>query len=420
MENFYPEQRPFQRSELRDDPFSRTAGYAYLSLSFRQALAALYYGLESGSRVLMLSAEPGLGKTTLMRHLERMLRSRGPTLFFSLTPDNGSELLRALLVKIGSTAVDGDSLAVGAQLDEVLQEATQAEKPFVLLLDHENAESSALEVLHRLTSLESFGKGLLRVVIASSRDAAERLRRSAFAEWTRPVPLAPLAAGEVQDYIDHRLRLAGRTDDRLFTAGACELIAKRSCGNPLAINEICFNLLQNLDEPQNRRRDRPDSDGSPPILDESYVNSALSAQKPSVRGSVLSFKRRTAALVGVALTLVLAVNLRHWGVSKSRAARHLTVHVTVPHAAPMHHTNSHDTQPDRLKGPAHVVTAPRATRKGSAGKSATESAPPSHGKTAWVRRVEFPAAVLSHKREAREGTNNSRRAKAAESHFVRQ
>ena len=352
MEYFYPEQRAFQRSELCDDLFSRTAGYAYLSLSFREALAALYYGLESGTRVLMLSADSGLGKTTLMRHLERTLQRRSRTLFFSLDHDNGSEVLRGLLDEIDGTAAGDDLVPIGAQVDKAITGVTEAEKPFVLLLDqNEDAEQSALEVLRHLASLESFGNGSLRVVIAGSCNGAERLRHSEFAVQIRFVSLAPLTAGEVQTYIDHRLRLAGSRGGRLFTAGACELIAKRSAGNPLAINEICFNLLQDLEEGESGRSDSQSSDRDS-ILDEYHVNAALSGRKPRVQASVISSNPRTVVLAGIVLMLVLAVACLWYR---------------------------------------------RASETRVAGKPASKAAstPVRDGKAAWVARVESSAAAFS-------------------------
>ena len=345
MENELPLETP----ELRDNPFSRTAGaiHPYLSSSFRDALAALYYALEFGSRILMLSADRGLGKTTLLRHFERRIRERGRTLFLSPNHDDGPEALRKLVDEIGGgTAASDDLLAMRMRTDQILPGVAQAENPFILLLDYDrDAEHSALETLRCLTSLKSFEQGLLRVVIASSPHVGEELRASEFADEIRGVSLGPLAAAEVEGYINHRLRLVGWRADRLFTAKACALIAERSAANPLTINAICFNLLQGLVEPESagfggttRNKDQ--------TLDEEDVASLLAEREPAgsgpteresiVRTSAHSANRRTAALGGVILMLVLAVVGLWYRSTIMRIARPITGEITEPLAQPVY------------------------------------------------------------------------------------
>ena len=105
MEN----QISFDLSELHNNPFRQTTdiSYPYLSSSFREALAALYYGLEYGSRILMLMADHGLGKTTLLRHFERRMHDRNRALFLSTSRHNGREVLCKLLAEIGGTTATG-------------------------------------------------------------------------------------------------------------------------------------------------------------------------------------------------------------------------------------------------------------------------------------------------------------------------
>src|SRR5262249_24439430 len=154
-------------------------------------------------------------------------------LFFSPGHDKGVEVVRKLLAEIGGIAASDDLLTMQVQADEILTRLVGVDNPFILLLDYdENAAELSLELLHHLTSLESFEKGLLRVVLAGSPDVAEKFQDSAFADEIRRVPLAPLSAAEVESYIDYRLRLVGWRGGQLFTAKACSLIAEKSSGNP--------------------------------------------------------------------------------------------------------------------------------------------------------------------------------------------
>jgi type II secretory pathway predicted ATPase ExeA len=395
-------QLSFDLSELQGNPFDPTAepGYPYLSSSFREALAALYYGLEYGSRILVLTADRGLGKTTLLRHFEDRMHDRSRTLFLSPSHDKGVEVLRKLLAEIGRTDPGDDLLAMWTQVDEILTRVAEADNPFILLLDYgENAAESALETLRCLTSLESFERRLLRIVIAGPPDIAEKLQGSALADEVRRVPLAPLTAAEVESYIDYRLRLAGWRGGRPFTAKACGLIAEGSSGKPYAINEICFNLLQNPAE-----RDNSPSDNAAWNKDSISDESDVALVTPDRRASVLALadllSRRTAALACTALVLVLGVGSLWYGIPiKKRAARHVTAEITMPLAALLHYAGIHDGRPKQWQNPAHAVATTRATGKSVTGNpaAATVSEPAGDREAARLSPAASPAAsaVLS-------------------------
>ena len=55
--------------------------------------------------------------------------------------------------------------------------------------------------------------------------------------------LEPLSNGEIRNYIEHRLRVAGHTGPALFTDQAYEMIANFSDGIPRNVNNVCFNAL---------------------------------------------------------------------------------------------------------------------------------------------------------------------------------
>jgi hypothetical protein len=55
--------------------------------------------------------------------------------------------------------------------------------------------------------------------------------------------LEPLSTGEIKNYIEHRLRIAGYEGDPLFSPDAYEDIARFTEGIPRNINNFCFNAL---------------------------------------------------------------------------------------------------------------------------------------------------------------------------------
>jgi general secretion pathway protein A len=383
----------FDLSELHDHPFRQTTdiSYPYLSSSFREALAALYYGLEYGSRILMLTADQGLGKTTLLHHFERRMHDRNRALFLSTSRDNGREVLCKLLAEIGGTTASDDLHTIRVQVDGLLSGVAEADNPFILLLDYDaNAAEYALETLRYLTTLESFERRILRVIIAGSPDIAEKLQGSAFADEVRRVPLAPISAAEVEAYIDHRLQLVGWRGGRPFPAKAFTLIVEKSSGNPSAINEICFNILQNPTESESGRSDSPPGNKDS-VSDEYYVDPVPRSPQPIVLMPAHLLKHRMAVLTCIVLMLVLAIaGFWYLNAIKARAARYIAAEIAVPVAAPLHPAVPYDWRPNQLPNPAHAVT-------GAAGKgvssTATEagSEPARNRETVGLSHVATPA-----------------------------
>ena len=55
--------------------------------------------------------------------------------------------------------------------------------------------------------------------------------------------LAPLSHGEVKNYVEHRLRIAGYRGAAIFTDEAYKSIAVATEGIPRNVNNFCFNAL---------------------------------------------------------------------------------------------------------------------------------------------------------------------------------
>src|SRR5205807_558804 len=107
---------------FREQPFGVTPDlrYLYFSPSHREALASLYYGLETGRGFLLLVAQPGMGKTTLMLRLLEQLRGSAQTVFLFQTQCTSRELLRYLLVDLGVKTPEDGLVEMHEQLKEAL------------------------------------------------------------------------------------------------------------------------------------------------------------------------------------------------------------------------------------------------------------------------------------------------------------
>jgi type II secretory pathway predicted ATPase ExeA len=236
--------------ELKEQPFGVTPDphYLYLGGSHREALASMFYGVKTGRGLLALVAPPGMGKTTLLFRLLEHLRRSARTAFLFQTQCDSCGLLRYLMGDLGIDTRGQDFVTMHEQLNELLLREASAGRRFVLVIDEaQNLDDSVLETARLLSDFETASKKLLQIVFAGQSQLAEKLQRPELAQLRQRISilgrLEPFSAAEVNQYINHRLRVAGYNAGSLFTPAAFERIAANSKGIPRNINNLCFNAL---------------------------------------------------------------------------------------------------------------------------------------------------------------------------------
>jgi len=235
---------------LRSQPFGVTPDprYLYLSSTHRRALGDLAYGIEAARGFLVLTAEPGLGKTTLLFLLLARLQRSARTAFLFQAPRDPREFWFYLLADLGIEAEDQNLTSIEQRVRDVVVGEARAGRRLVVVIDEAQIlPSPVFEAVVRLSDFEAPLAGPLQVLVAGQSELAHKLAQPALAGFRQHVSiltrLDPLTATESDRYIDHRLRMAGHSGDRLFTSAAREVIAGWSEGIPRKINNICFNAL---------------------------------------------------------------------------------------------------------------------------------------------------------------------------------
>jgi general secretion pathway protein A len=236
--------------KLREQPFSDTPDprCVYLSQTHREALASLFYGIETGRGFLALIAEPGMGKTTLLFHLLEHLRSSVRTAFLFQTQCDSRELLRYLLADLGIDARGKDLPWMHEQLKRVLIAEANAGKRLVVFIDEaQNLDEPVLETVRLLSDFETPRSKLMQIVLAGQPELADKLARPTLAQLRQRISivsrLSRFTRSETDAYINHRLRVAGYKGGPLFSPEVRAMIAAWSGGVPRNINNLCFNVL---------------------------------------------------------------------------------------------------------------------------------------------------------------------------------
>jgi type II secretory pathway predicted ATPase ExeA len=236
--------------QLREQPFGVTPDprYLYLSRGHREALASLFYGIETNRGFLSLVAEPGMGKTTLLFQLLQRWRGHVNSAFLFQTQCDSREFIRYLMNDLGLKSDGEDFVRMHSELNEFLFRETLAGRSVVIFIDEaQNLTDTVLETVRLLSDFESAEKKLLQIVLAGQPELGQRLSQPGMTQLRQRIAvqarLDALTAAEVVHYIGHRLQVAGYSGTELFTPGALGLIAERSRGIPRLINNLCFNAL---------------------------------------------------------------------------------------------------------------------------------------------------------------------------------
>ena len=235
---------------LREQPFGMTPdpAYLYASRTHAEALASLSRGIEDNRGFFALTAQPGMGKTTLLYQLMEKMRDSTRTVFVFQTQCNSHEFIEYILQELGVDVKGMGLVAMHGKLNEILFEELLAGKRFVLVVDEaQNLDESVLETVRMLSNFETHNAKLLQIILAGQPRLRAKLAQPQLSQLLQRVALLshlePFTEEETGLYIAHRLQVAGHSGEPIFDPDSIGLIARHSDGIPRNINNICYNAL---------------------------------------------------------------------------------------------------------------------------------------------------------------------------------
>jgi general secretion pathway protein A len=237
---------------LNEKPFSITPDPRYLFMSERhgEALAHLVYGVTESGGFIQLTGEVGTGKTTLCRTLLLNRMPGNADVAVVLNPQlSAPEFLEAICeeLSIEVPAPGGSIKALINALNEHLLSAHAEGRRTILIVDEaQNLAPDVLEEVRLLTNLETSKQKLLQIILIGQPELRELLARNDLRQLAQRITgryhLEPLTREETDQYIEHRLQVAGALGE-VFDAGAKRAVFKLSQGVPRLINVICDRAL---------------------------------------------------------------------------------------------------------------------------------------------------------------------------------
>lgn len=246
--------------ELEKKPFELVPNpeFLFLSKSHKKAIVYLDYGLKEHAGFILVTGEVGSGKTTIVRNLLKNLDDTVTLSKVFNTKVTSEQLIAMVNDDFGLDTAHKDKITLLRELTDFLIDQHAAGRWPTLIVDEaQNLSGELLEEVRMLSNLETDTSKLLQIILVGQPELRKTLAQPELRQLRQRISISchlmPLSRQETEDYIFHRLEIAGNRNAVSFDEGSIDIIYSFSRGIPRLVNIICDFLMLSAFAEETRR-----------------------------------------------------------------------------------------------------------------------------------------------------------------------
>ena len=236
---------------LTCNPFQLTPDpeFLYLSKDHKKALTYLTYGIAAGTGFILVTGEVGTGKTTLIRKILKDLNKEIKVARVNNTLVSSEQLIAMICDDFGIETRGKDKTRMLKDLtDFIISQYAQGYRTTLIIDEAQNLSPELLEEIRLLSNLETDKNKLLQIILAGQPELKQSLAVPKLRQLRQRISISchihPLDRNSTEEYIFHRLDIAGNRKAVTFLDGALDVLHNATRGIPRLINIFCdFALL---------------------------------------------------------------------------------------------------------------------------------------------------------------------------------
>jgi general secretion pathway protein A len=225
------------------NPFQLTPDpeFLFLSREHKKALTYLNYGISSNTGFILITGEVGTGKTTIIRKILKGLIKDIRVARVNNTLVSSEQLISMINDDFGIETKGRDKTRMLRDLsDFIINQYALGMRTALIIDEAQNLSPELLEEIRLLSNLETDKLKLLQIILLGQPELKTTLAVPELRQLRQRISINchinPLDRTETEEYVLHRLEIAGNREAVSFLDGALDALYSATRGIPRLIN----------------------------------------------------------------------------------------------------------------------------------------------------------------------------------------